>query len=128
MQTCSHWTKFRYEIIDYKAAKQVATQEQVDSSLQLGIYGLAFKLTTGKLPLLSFYFLPENTKVTSVAAPPAESTAVAVNVLDVSLPTVISEMFNETLSSSPAAQTAMYEPAVRAMIEANTLAANQRLG
>ncbi|MFC1718577.1 RecB family exonuclease [Candidatus Poribacteria bacterium] len=54
-----------YEIIDYKAAKQVATQEQVDSALQLGIYGLAFKLTTGKLPLLSFYFLPENTKVTS---------------------------------------------------------------
>ncbi len=54
-----------YEIIDYKAAKQVATQEQVDSALQLGIYGLAFKLTTGKVPLLSFYFLPENTKVTS---------------------------------------------------------------
>ena len=54
-----------YEIIDYKTAKHVLTQEQVDSDLQLGIYGLAFKLTTGKLPLLSFYFLPENTKVTS---------------------------------------------------------------
>ena len=54
-----------YEVIDYKAAKQIATQPEVDGNLQLGIYGLAFKLTTGKLPLLSFYFLPKNVKVTS---------------------------------------------------------------
>jgi len=54
-----------YEIIDYKAAKKIATQAEIDSDLQLGIYGLAFKLTTGKLPLLSFYFLPKNVKVTS---------------------------------------------------------------
>lgn len=54
-----------YEIIDYKVATEVATQAEVDSDLQLGIYGLAFKLTTGKLPLLSFYFLPKNVKVTS---------------------------------------------------------------
>lgn len=54
-----------YEIIDYKAAKQVATQAQADSDLQLGIYGLAFRFTTGTLPLLSLYFLPENVKITS---------------------------------------------------------------
>jgi RecB family exonuclease len=54
-----------YEIIDYKAAKQVPDQLQVDSDLQLGIYALAFMLTTGKLPLVSFYFLPRNIKVTS---------------------------------------------------------------
>ena len=39
-----------YEIIDYKAAKRVATQSEVDADLQLGIYALAFRLTTGKLP------------------------------------------------------------------------------
>jgi len=54
-----------YEIIDYKAAKQVSAQVAVDADLQLGIYALAFKLTTGKLPILSFYFLPENVKVTT---------------------------------------------------------------
>lgn len=54
-----------YEIIDYKAAKQVPTQSEIDVDLQLGIYALAFRLTTGKLPLVSFYFLPKNTKVTS---------------------------------------------------------------
>ena len=54
-----------YEIIDYKAAKRVPTQSEVDSDLQLGLYALAFKLTTGKLPLVSFYFLPSNTRVTS---------------------------------------------------------------
>ena len=54
-----------YEIIDYKAAKQVPEQADVDSDLQLGIYALAFKLTTGKLPLVSFYFLPKNVKVMS---------------------------------------------------------------
>ena len=54
-----------YEIIDYKAAKQVPTQSEVDAHLQLGLYALAFKLTKGKLPLVSFYFLPANTKVTS---------------------------------------------------------------
>ena len=54
-----------YEIIDYKAAKQVATQAEVDSDLQLGIYATAFRLTTGRAPLLSFYFLPENARVTS---------------------------------------------------------------
>jgi putative RecB family exonuclease len=54
-----------YEIIDYKAAKRVPAQAEVDAHLQLGIYALAFKLTTGKLPLVSFYFLPRNVKVTS---------------------------------------------------------------
>jgi len=54
-----------YEIIDYKAAKQVPEQSEVDSDLQLGIYALAFKLTTGRLPLVSFYFLPKNVKVMS---------------------------------------------------------------
>lgn len=54
-----------YEIIDYKAAKRVPAQAEVDADLQLGIYALAFKLTTGKLPMVSFYFLPKNTKVTS---------------------------------------------------------------
>ena len=53
------------EIIDYKAAKHVSTQSEVDTDLQLGLYALAFKLTTGKLPLVSFYFLPANVKVTS---------------------------------------------------------------
>jgi RecB family exonuclease len=55
-----------YEIIDYKVASKVATQSEIDTDLQLGIYGLAFKLTTGKMPLLSFYFLPKNVKVTSL--------------------------------------------------------------
>jgi len=54
-----------YEIIDYKAAKQVPEQSEVDANLQLSIYALAFRLTTGKLPLVSFYFLPENVKVMS---------------------------------------------------------------
>jgi RecB family exonuclease len=54
-----------YEIIDYKAAKQIPAQSEVDADLQLGIYALAFRLTTGKLPLVSFYFLPGNMKVTS---------------------------------------------------------------
>ena len=54
-----------YEIIDYKAGKRIPLQADVDADLQLGIYALAFKLTTGKLPLLSFYFLPENIKVTT---------------------------------------------------------------
>ena len=54
-----------YEIIDYKAAKRIPPQAEVDADLQLGIYALAFKLTTGKLPLLSFYFLPDNVKVTT---------------------------------------------------------------
>ena len=54
-----------FEIIDYKAGKRVAAQAEVDADLQLGIYALAFRLTTGKLPLVSFYFLPRNTKVTS---------------------------------------------------------------
>ncbi len=54
-----------YEIIDYKAAKHVPAQSEVDADLQLGLYALAFKLTTGKLPLVSFYFLPRNVKVTS---------------------------------------------------------------
>lgn len=54
-----------YEIIDYKVARHVPPQSEVDSNLQLGIYSLAFRLTTGKLPILSFYYLPENAKVTS---------------------------------------------------------------
>ena len=54
-----------YEIVDYKAAKRVPPQAEVDADLQLGIYALAFKLTTGKLALVSFYFLPRNVKVTS---------------------------------------------------------------
>lgn len=54
-----------YEIIDYKAAKNIPTQSEINADLQLGIYALAFKLTTGKIPLVSFYFLPENVKVTS---------------------------------------------------------------
>jgi hypothetical protein len=36
-----------YEIIDYKAGKRVAIQSEVDADLQLGIYALAFRLTTG---------------------------------------------------------------------------------
>ena len=54
-----------YEIIDYKAAKRIPEQAEVDADLQLGIYALAFRLTTGKLPFLSFYFLPKNVKVSS---------------------------------------------------------------
>lgn len=54
-----------YEIIDYKAAKEIPSQAVVDSDLQLGMYAMAFKMTTGNLPLVSFYFLPKNSKVTS---------------------------------------------------------------
>ena len=54
-----------YEIVDYKAAKCVPTQNEVDANLQLGMYALAFRLATGKSPLVSFYFLPKNVKVTS---------------------------------------------------------------
>ncbi len=54
-----------YEVIDYKVSSHVPGQTEINSDPQLGIYALAFKLATGKLPIVSFYFLPRNIKVTS---------------------------------------------------------------
>ena len=64
------YNKRRFVEVQYREhkpeiVKEAATQGEADSDLQLGIYGLAFKLTTGKLPLLSLYFLPKNVKVSS---------------------------------------------------------------
>lgn len=56
----------RYKVIDYKAGTVVPTQEDLDSDLQLSLYGLAFWKMTGSIPEeLVLYHLRENAELST---------------------------------------------------------------
>ena len=56
----------RYKVIDYKAGTVLPTQDQVDTDLQLSLYGLGFWKMTGDIPeALSVYHLRENVELST---------------------------------------------------------------
>jgi CRISPR/Cas system-associated exonuclease Cas4 (RecB family) len=55
------------EVIDYKAQRDMPTQEELDEDLQLSLYALAFEGMTGRIPdQLSIYHLRRNRKLSTV--------------------------------------------------------------
>src|SRR5713226_8454449 len=55
-----------YEVIDYKLDRELRTQQEVDSDLQLGLYHLALRELEGIQPeALSLYFLRHNLKLST---------------------------------------------------------------
>jgi putative RecB family exonuclease len=56
-----------FEVIDYKLHRELHTQREIDSNLQLGIYAFAVRETYGVVPdALSLYFVRHNLKMSTV--------------------------------------------------------------
>lgn len=63
-------TDSSYEVIDYKLHRDMATQDEVDSDLQLGLYQLALEEAHGVRPeALSLYYLRHNMQRTTSRSP-----------------------------------------------------------
>jgi DNA helicase-2/ATP-dependent DNA helicase PcrA len=63
-----------YEVIDYKLDREIRSQEEVDSDLQLGLYHLALREGEGiAAEALTLYFLRHNILRTTTRSPEATS-------------------------------------------------------
>lgn len=63
-------TENGYEVIDYKLDRELRSQEQVDSDLQLSLYQLALERGEGLRPeALSLYFIRHNVQRTTTRTP-----------------------------------------------------------